>query len=46
MKICKCKGSLRTVLIENAQYYKCPRCGGFIERPKPQKDERGDEVCP
>lgn len=41
---CKCKGSIRTMIIENDKYYKCPRCGGLIERPD-FKDRIGACTC-
>ena len=34
-KPCKCSGSsIRTMLIESETLFKCPRCGGWVERPK------------
>ena len=32
-ELCECKGSIRTVVIEDENWYKCPRCGGGIKRP-------------
>ena len=34
-KVCRCIGSaIRTMLIHSDEYFKCPRCGGLVARPK------------
>ena len=37
-KKCECRGAaIRTVVIASDAHYKCPRCGGLIDRPKKEK---------
>jgi len=49
-KLCDCKTGkhvIRTLIVVDDAWYRCPRCGGFIKRPKQvlQKDGRCHAHC-